>query len=172
LERQAREAVARWRNGEQTAQFLINRGRLESFEAADLAILADALIARARLRVEATAVAALKMGDIDGAYVAAYDAYRIAAESLLARQGLRATGGDGSHMAVEDAVSAQFATDIPAFAKPTFERLRCTRHSAQYFDPLRRRSRNRTLLGRSRRRRQRFQGVKALLSTTPPERFS
>jgi hypothetical protein len=30
----------------------------------------------------------------------------MAAESLLVRQGLRATGGDGSHMAVEDAVSA------------------------------------------------------------------
>jgi hypothetical protein len=38
-------------------------------------------------------------------------------------------------MAVEDAVSAQFAGDIPAFAKPTFERFRRTRHSAQYFDP-------------------------------------
>ena len=59
---------------------------------------------------------------MDGAYVAAYDAYRMAAESLLARQGLRATGGDGSHMTVEDAVAAQFAADIPEFAKPTFER--------------------------------------------------
>lgn len=68
-------------------------------------------------------------------YVAAYDAYRMAAESLLARQGLRATGGEGSHMTVEDAVSAQFAENIPAFAKPTFERFRRTRHSAQYFDP-------------------------------------
>jgi hypothetical protein len=47
-------------------------------------------------RVETTAAAALTGGDIDGAYVAAYDAYRMAAESLLARQGLRATGGDGS----------------------------------------------------------------------------
>jgi hypothetical protein len=34
-----------------------------------------------------------------------------------------------------DAVSAQFAADIPAFVKPTFERLRRTRHSVQYFDP-------------------------------------
>lgn len=59
----------------------------------------------------------------------------MAADSLLAQQGLRATGGDGSHMTVEDAVSAQFATEIPAFAKPTFERFRRTRHSAQYFDP-------------------------------------
>ncbi len=54
----------------------------------------------------------------------------MAAEALLARQALRATGGDGSHMAVEDAVSAQFQTEIPAFAKPTFERFRRARHSA------------------------------------------
>ena len=53
----------------------------------------------------------------------------------LARQALRATGGDGSHMAVEDAVSAQFGAEIPAFSKPTFERLRRARHAAQYFDP-------------------------------------
>ena len=32
-------------------------------------------------------------------------------------------------------MSAQFASDIPEFAKPTFERFRRTRHSAQYFDP-------------------------------------
>jgi hypothetical protein len=38
-------------------------------------------------------------------------------------------------MTVEDAVSAQSTLDIPAFAKPTFERFRRTRHSAQYFDP-------------------------------------
>ncbi len=42
---------------------------------------------------------------------------------------------NGSHMAVEDAVSAQFRAEIPAFAKPTFERFRRARHSAQYFDP-------------------------------------
>lgn len=127
--------MARWRRGEQTIRFLIDRGRLESFEARDLATVAKALLDRARLRLEATAKAALKNGDVDGAYAAAYDAYRMAAESLLAGQGLRATGGDGSHMAVEDAVSAQFAAEIPAFAKPTFERLRRTRHTAQYFDP-------------------------------------
>jgi hypothetical protein len=41
---------------------------------------------------------------------------------------------DGSHVAVEGAVSAQFAVEIPAFVKPIFERLRRTRHTAQYFD--------------------------------------
>lgn len=32
-------------------------------------------------------------------------------------------------------MSAQFAAEISAFVKPTFERFRRTRHSAQYFDP-------------------------------------
>jgi uncharacterized protein (UPF0332 family) len=127
--------LTRWHRGEQTVAFLIGRGRLESFEASDPAELADTLAARAARRLEATARAALANGDAEGAYSAAYDAYRMAAEALLARQLLRATGGDGSHMCVEDAVSAQFSADIPAFAKPTFERLRRTRHTAQYFDP-------------------------------------
>jgi len=127
--------MARWVRGERTVRFLIQRGRLESFEAQDFSAAAQALMGRANLRVRTTAVAALDGGDVDGAYVAAYDAYRMVAESLLARQGLRATGGDGSHMTVEDAVSAQFSSDIPVFVKPTFERFRRTRHAAQYFDP-------------------------------------
>jgi len=89
---------------------------------------------RAELRL-ATAAAALDLGDVEGAFAAAYDAYRMAAESLLVRQGLRATSGEGSHMTVEDAISAQFAGEIDAFAKPTFERFRRTRHTAQDFDP-------------------------------------
>ena len=47
--------MARWRKGARAVQFLISRGRLESFAAADLAALADAQIARAALRLEATA---------------------------------------------------------------------------------------------------------------------
>lgn len=108
---------------------------MESFASEDPPAAAAALLKRAARRLETTARAALDGGDVDGAYVAAYDAYRMTAEALLACQGLRATGGDGSHMTVEDAVSAQFAENIPAFAKPTFERFRRTRHSAQYFDP-------------------------------------
>ena len=58
----------------------------------------------------------------------------MAAESLLALQGLRATGGDGSHRAVEEAVSSQFGGEIPAFAMPTFERFRLMRNASQYPD--------------------------------------
>lgn len=121
--------------GKRTIAYLIERGRLESITVGDTTATAETLLGRAVRRLETTAAAALSGGDVDGAYVAAYDAYRMAAEALLAWQGMRATGGDGSHMTVEDAVSAQFAADIPAFVKPTFERFRRTRHSAQYFDP-------------------------------------
>ncbi len=163
--------MARWPKGEQTLQFLIDRGRLESFEASDLPAVAAAQIGRAALRLEATAVGALEKGDIDGAYAAAYDAYRMAAEALLGRQGLRATGGDGSHMSVEDAVSAQFSPDIPAFAKPTFERLRRTRHTAQYFDPSAAPITRQDASWAIQKATEALAGSKALLSATPPDRF-
>lgn len=126
--------MGRWPTGERTVSYLLERSRLEPLGEADLASAADTALVRAAKRLR-TAVGALEGGDVDGAYVAAYDAYRMAAEALLLRQGLRATGGDGSHMTVEDAVGAQFSELIPGFAKPTFERFRKTRHTAQYFDP-------------------------------------
>jgi len=164
--------VARWPTGEQTVRFLIDRGRLESFEASDLAAVADVQIGRATLRLNATAVSALEKGDVDGAYAAAYDAYRMTAEALLGRQGLRATSGDGSHMSVEDAVSAQFATEIPAFAKPTFERLRRTRHTAQYFDPSAAPITKPDAEWAVEKASAALAGAKALLSATPLERFA
>lgn len=164
--------MTRWATGEQTVQYLVGQNRLESFEANDLAALAEALVARAVLRVETTAAAALAGGDVDGAYVAAYDAYRMTAEALLARQALRATGGDGSHMAVEDAVSAQFKEEIPAFAKPIFERFRRARHSAQYFDPFAAPLTASDASWAIETARQALSGVKVLLAASPPDRFS
>src|ERR1019366_5762901 len=127
--------------------YLIDRGRLESLEASDLTALADAQIHRATLRLTATAISALEKGDVDGAYAAAYDAYRMAAEALLGRQGLRATGGDGSHMSVEDAVSGQFAAEIAAITKPDAEWAIEKAAAA-------------------------LEGARTLLSAMPPERFS
>ena len=164
--------MVRWAKGERTVQFLVDRNRLESFEAEDLAALTEALIGRAVLRVETTATAALAGGDVDGAFVAAYDAYRIAAETLLARQALRATGGDGSHMAVEDAVSAQFGAEIPAFTKPIFERLRRARHAAQYFDPSAAPLTTSDATWAIGKAKEALSEVKALLAATPPGRFS
>jgi hypothetical protein len=105
--------MARGRPGRQAVQLLIKRGRLDRFEAADLAALADALLARAALRLDVTATAALTMGDADGAYVAAYDAYRIAAEALLAAQGLRATSGGGAHL--DSGLRQSYVRPVPAY---------------------------------------------------------
>jgi hypothetical protein len=58
--------MVRWLKGDQTVQFLIDRGRLESFEGQALAGLAEAQISRAALRLKATAEAALGNGDVDG----------------------------------------------------------------------------------------------------------
>jgi len=163
--------MGRWEKGGRTIQYLLARGRLESFAEESPGSQASALIDRASLRVGTTAAAALEGGDVDGAYVAAYDAYRMTAESLLARQGLRATGGDGSHMTVEDAVSAQFAADIPAFAKPTFERFRRTRHSAQYFDPDAAPITKADASWAIEKATAALSGAKALLGVSPPGRF-
>ena len=126
--------MSRWPIGERTVTYLLERGRLEDLGDTDLEAAAGVALARAQRRLR-TAAAGLDADDPDGAYAAAYDAYRMAAEALLVRQGLRASGGDGSHVTVEDAIGAQFSDRISAFAKPTFERLRRTRHRAQYFDP-------------------------------------
>ena len=121
-------------DGRNTIEYLLGRGRLERIDGSTADESAATIIGRATRRL-LTADGGLAAGDVEGAFAAAYDAYRMAAEALLTRQGLRATGGEGSHMTVEDAISAQYAKQIPGFAKPTFERLRRTRHSAQYFDP-------------------------------------
>jgi uncharacterized protein (UPF0332 family) len=121
-------------DGRKTIEYLIGRGSLERVDGSAASESAAAIVDRAGRRL-LTAEGGLRAGDPEGAFAAAYDAYRMAAEALLICQGLRATGGEGSHVAVEDAVSAQFAQLIPGFAKPTFERLRRTRHSVQYFDP-------------------------------------
>lgn len=71
--------MTRWHRGERTVAFLISR--MENSDASDPAGLADTLAVRAARRLEATARAALANGDADGAYAAAYDAYRMAAEA-------------------------------------------------------------------------------------------
>jgi hypothetical protein len=74
-------------------------------------------------------------------------------------------------MAVEDAVSAQFATEIPAFAKPTLERFRRTRHTAQYFDPSAAPITRPDAEWAIEKAAGALSGVKTLLSASPPGRF-
>ena len=80
-------------------------------------------------RTLATAAVAESTGDLPGAYQLAYDALRKSAASLLEAQGLRATSR-GGHIAVQDAVTAQFGSSIQALR--SFSRLRRARNSFEY----------------------------------------
>jgi hypothetical protein len=75
-------------------------------------------------------------------------------------------------MSVEDAVSAQFAAEIPAFAKPTFERLRRTRHTAQYFDPSAAPITKPDAEWAIQKATEGLAGAKTVLSAIPPDRFA
>ncbi len=66
---------------------------------------------------------------MSGAYLLAYDALRKSAASLLAVQGLRATSR-GGHIAVQDAVIAQFGGTVRGFR--AFSRLRRNRNRFEY----------------------------------------
>jgi hypothetical protein len=68
-------------------------------------------------------------------------------------------------------VSAQFAAEIPAFAKPAFERFRRTRHTAQYFDPSAAPISKADAEWAIEKAAGALSGVKTLLAATPPGRF-
>jgi hypothetical protein len=115
-----------WETGRARVQELIDAGELgQVYPDADLAgrMLTDAR------RHLATATGAQSTEDLSGAYQLAYDALRKSAASLLEAQGLRATSR-GGHIAVQDAVLAQFGTSIRALR--SFSRLRRARNSFEY----------------------------------------
>ena len=115
-----------WETGSERIQDLINGGELSQ-------VPPDAELARRMLtdagRHLATAAAAESTGDLPGAYQLAYDALRKSAASLLEAQGLRATSR-GGHIAVQDAVTAQFGSTIRALR--SFSRIRRARNSFEY----------------------------------------
>ena len=158
-------------DGRNAIDYLLGRGRLERIDGSTAGESAATVIGRATRRL-LTADGGLAAGDVEGAFAAAYDAYRMAAEALLVRQGLRATGGEGSHVTVEDAISAQYAKQIHGLAKPTFERLRRIRHSAQYFDPSSAEISRDDVAWALSTARAVVEAVERLLETDPPELFA
>jgi hypothetical protein len=64
------------------------------------------------------------------------------------------------------------AREIPAFAKPTFERLRRTRHTAQYFDPSAAPITELDAAWAIEKTAAAVSGVKVLLAGAAPERFA
>jgi hypothetical protein len=115
-----------WETGSERIGELISQGELGQ-------VPPDIELARRMLadagRHLATAAAAESTGDLPGAYQLAYDALRKSAASLLEAQGLRATSR-GGHIAIQDAVIAQFGSSIRALR--SFSRLRRARNSFEY----------------------------------------
>lgn len=116
-----------WEVGRDRIAALIERGALEVVapdEGVALRLLDDAR------RHLGTAVTAKADGDLSGAYQLAYDALRKSASALLAVQGLRSTSR-GGHVAVQDAVLAQFG-DIASLR--AFNRMQRARNRFEYPD--------------------------------------
>ena len=115
-----------WEPGRERIQKLIDDGEIEQ-------VTPDTTIARRLLadagRHLATASAAKVAGDMSGAYQLAYDALRKSAASLLEAQGLRATSR-GGHIAVQEAVTAQFGAAVSVFR--SFGRIRRARNAFEY----------------------------------------
>jgi len=115
-----------WETGSERVRELVSAGELGQ-------VPPDTGLARRMLadaaRHLATAAAAESAGDPAGAYQLAYDALRKSAASLLEAQGLRATSR-GGHIAVQEAVTAQFGSSIRALR--SFSRLRRARNSFEY----------------------------------------
>jgi hypothetical protein len=111
-----------WETGSDRIRELVSTGELGQ-------VPPDGELARRMLedagRHLVTAATAASSGDLPGAYQLAYDALRKSAASLLEAQGLRATSR-GGHIAVQDAVIAQFGSSIRALR--SFSRLRRARN--------------------------------------------
>lgn len=95
--------VSRWPQGAQEIEQLLARHHLERVRGAS----ADGTpwLEKARRRLDTAE--AIAVDDPESAFVLAYDAARFVGEALLAQQGLRPTQA-GGHLAVTDAVRAQF----------------------------------------------------------------
>lgn len=117
-----------WAPGRDRIDHLLASGELERVTP-DLAV-ARRLLTDAAKHLD-TAASGMDSGDLSGAYQLAYDALRKSAAALLAAQGLRATSR-GGHIAVQDAVTAQFGATVRAFK--SFSRIRRTRNTFEYPD--------------------------------------
>jgi hypothetical protein len=109
------------------------RGEIEPLAGAGLPA-AEACLARARDRL---AAADLLLGaDLwESAFTNAYDAYRMAAESVVLGLAYRVPAVPGAHRITIDIAQAAVRGQTDVFAGATADRFRAGRHEAEYFDP-------------------------------------
>jgi hypothetical protein len=91
--------------------------------------MAEQLLESARRHLDSAGK--IRSTDPEGAYAALYDAARKSCASLLQAQGLRPTTA-GGHIAVREAVMAQFGSLSRGDVLRPFDRLRRRRHEMEY----------------------------------------
>jgi len=99
-----------WSKGQDEIQTLLDQNELERI--APNAKLSERYISEAANHL--ASAESIIGSDLSGSYDLAYDSARKACAALLAVQGLRATS-QGGHIAVGDAVQAQFGPAFKAF---------------------------------------------------------
>jgi hypothetical protein len=116
----------KWEQGRATIDGMLARGELERVPPSR--DHADLLLVQAHQHIKsAEAVLAI---DPTGAYQLLYDAARKALCAALENQGLRAASR-GGHIAVIDAVTAQFDPPLGGVLRP-YDRMRRRRNEAEY----------------------------------------
>ncbi len=113
-----------WGRGRDDIDALLGNGELDRVQPSTS--LGERMLEEARAHLRSARL--LVDDDPVAAFSLAYDAARKASAALLAVQGLRATSR-GGHIAIQDAVRAQFGGEggVPAFR--AFPRLRWTRNN-------------------------------------------
>lgn len=114
-----------WQSGTQELIAALRAGELQQVTGGQAA--GDGWIAQARRKYETARL--ISDADPETAYVTAYDAARFAVVGVLAQQGLRATQ-KGGHLAVEQAVRAQFGPSFVTFS--TLRRRRAELENPSY----------------------------------------
>jgi hypothetical protein len=105
-------------DGRSTIEYLLSRGRLERIDATTAGAAAVSIIERATRRL-LTADGGLEAGDVDGAFSAAYDAYRMAAEAYFVPSSAEISADDSTWAlstarTVVEAVERLLASDPPS----------------------------------------------------------
>jgi len=118
---------------ERVLAMLEKRGEVEALASAGPSA-AQSCLDRARDRL---AAAELLLGAAlwESAFTNSYDAYRMAAESVVLALGYRVPAVAGAHRITFDIAQAAVGSDADVFAGAAAERFRTGRHEAEYFDP-------------------------------------
>jgi len=116
-----------WGQGKETIDDLLARGELQNVSP-DLGV-AHRLLETARRHL--TSASEIHANDPEGAYAALYDAARKSCAALLQAQGLRPTSR-GGHIAIREAVLAQFGALSGGQVLRPFDRLRRRRNDMEY----------------------------------------